>query len=283
MPTARQLDQFYTNPKIAKECIDRLNELYPLAHGDVLLEPSAGSGAFYNLLDKDKRIGLDLDPQAEGVICQDYYNFVPDLSLNYIVVGNPPFGKNSSDAVKFFNHSSFASVIGFVLPRTFRKNSIQNRLDLNFHLMDDILLPENSFIFNGEEYNVPSCFQIWSKLKTKREKVKLPTKHQDFDIVKTLNDTDFIIQRVGAGAGTVKIKDLSRWAKESHFYIKSNIDPTLLLDRFKSLPYDRVKYDTAGNPSVSASDIVLLYSEIVPLLKTEQPQFTSLFTISKNL
>ena len=38
------LDQFYTNSDIAKNCIDTID----LSKYDIVVEPSAGMGAFYN-------------------------------------------------------------------------------------------------------------------------------------------------------------------------------------------------------------------------------------------
>ena len=44
-------------------------------------------------------------------------------------------------AIKFFNYTAkFSQVIAFIIPKTFRKN-IQNKLDLNFHLLSDIDIP----------------------------------------------------------------------------------------------------------------------------------------------
>ena len=48
------------------------------------------------------------------------------------------------------------------------KESIQNKLDLNFHLDRYIELPYNSFLLNGEDYGVNCVFQIWKKKNVKR-------------------------------------------------------------------------------------------------------------------
>ena len=37
------------------------------------IEPSAGTGAFYNLLPPQRRLGMDIEPKCEGVIAQDFF------------------------------------------------------------------------------------------------------------------------------------------------------------------------------------------------------------------
>ncbi len=172
------LDQFYTNVDVAKTCLSGII----FDDYDVVLEPSAGSGSFYNLLPTNKRFGIDLEPAHPEVSKQNFFDFKHIEGKKYFVVGNPPFGKNSSLAVKFFNHSAgFADRIAFVVPRTFRKVSIQNKLDLNFHLVREEMLPANSFhVPGGEQYNVPCVFQVWERRNYEREKVDLPVEHPDF-------------------------------------------------------------------------------------------------------
>ena len=66
----------------------------------------------------------------------NYFDYVPNKTKRYLVVGNPPFGKISSIAIKFFNKSAeYADCIAFIIPRTFKRVSVQNKLNLNFHLM----------------------------------------------------------------------------------------------------------------------------------------------------
>jgi len=65
----------------------------------------------------------------------NFFDFIPE-NKKYIVIGNPPFGKNSSLVINFFNKSAeFADVITFILPKTFKRVSIQNKLNLNFILI----------------------------------------------------------------------------------------------------------------------------------------------------
>ena len=41
---------------------------------------------------------------------------------NILIVGNPPYGKNCSTAINFFNHAvTISDFIAFIIPKTFRK------------------------------------------------------------------------------------------------------------------------------------------------------------------
>jgi hypothetical protein len=152
---------------------------------EIILEPSAGSGVFLSLLPPEKRVGIDLEPAHPEVVKQDFFTYEPPIGKAVCVVGNPPFGKNSSLAVNFFNHASlFADTIAFIFPRTFRKRSVQNRLDLNFHLDTEILLEKNSFHTpDGQLYDVPCVFQVWKKKPEKRKPFLIEKEHEDFEFL----------------------------------------------------------------------------------------------------
>lgn len=262
---SKELDQYYTGPELARYFLDKVKELLPYDEYDMVLEPSAGTGSFYNLLDS-RRVGLDLDPKCAGVIKQNFYDYVAPIPHGKILtIGNPPFGKNASDAVKFFNHSApFSQAIAFVLPRTFRKASLVNRLHKDFHLVFDETVPDNSFIHDGKPYNVWCTMQIWIRKEVKRPKIlikKLIDAKEYWEIVKP-KDADFCVQRVGGRAGQVRTgSDFRTFSPLSHYYIKSNNPNTLSI--FQSLDYEDLKYNTAGNPSISPGELVELFFEQV--------------------
>jgi len=259
---SRELDQFYTNPKYAEQFLETIKHTVDLESYDTLLEPSAGSGSFYNLLDKNKRIGLDLEPKSPGIILQDFFTWIPVPGSRVCTIGNPPFGKNSNLAVKFFNHAAkFSDVIAFVVPRTFRKASIINRLDKKFHLVYEETVPDNSFIFDNKEYDVWCCSQIWVKKEEDREKMQIlnfNTVKDWFEIVDPRN-AEFSIQRVGGRAGMIRTVDFADYSTESHFFIKTK--DQRVLEIFQEINFDEIKYNTAGNPSISPSELIKLWIE----------------------
>lgn len=257
---SRKLDQFYTDPVYARQFLNTIAQTVDLDSYDHLLEPSAGTGSFYNLLDAKKRIGLDLEPKANGVIKTNFFDWISPIGKRIITIGNPPFGKNAALAVKFFNRAAeFSDVVAFVIPKTFRKASIINRLNANFHMIHDETVPDHSFIFNGVAYNVPCAGQIWQRKSTPRAKIvtlKLEQIKSWFELVKP-SDSDFAIQRVGGRAGLIRTADRMNFSAESHYFIKAH--DKRVLPVFKKVDFDTVKFNTAGNPSVSPSELIELW------------------------
>lgn len=258
--TARALDQFYTHPNIAQQCYAMLNTFLtaqPHYQGHRWLEPSAGNGSFFNLMPTNKE-GYDLDPQFPGVVQQDFFTWSPQPHTSYITLGNPPFGKNSSLAVKFFNHAAIASdVIAFIVPKTFKKESVIKRLHPSMHLAFEYDLPSNSFVHCGNPYDVPCVFQIWQKKATQRLAFITPVT-ADFSFEKDFTKADFLIQRVGVHAGAIKKID-SGVSSQSHWGIKSHVPNVQKV--FERLPFHEKKHHTAGNPSLSKGEIIMLYEQ----------------------
>lgn len=251
-------DQFYTNKKIAIHCFDQLSKIIDINKFDLILEPSAGEGSFYDLLPVTKRVGIDIDPKHPEIKKQDFLTYYPNF-CSYLTIGNPPFGKNSKLAIDFFNKAAqFSKTIAFIVPRTFRKLSVHKRLNLNFHLIHDEVLPTNSFIYEGKEYDVPCLFQIWTKKMTERVIDDSPTTHSDFVFTSHVN-CDYAIQRVGENAGTIKDK-CNKVSPQSHYFIKENVTGTRTI--LEQIDWEDVKRNTAGNPSISKRELIKLYTHI---------------------
>ena len=138
------LDKFYTNPDIAQKCIDAVGNIYGWQGWSVVIEPSAGNGSFYHRIPVNfmRVVGIDIAPEDDGIMQHDFFDYdtvdIPShiiLDKPVLVIGNPPFGRVSSLAIKFFNHAADicgainGSVIAFIIPRTFRRPSVQNKLD----------------------------------------------------------------------------------------------------------------------------------------------------------
>jgi len=73
------------------------------------------------------------------------------------IIGNPPFGKQSSLCHKFIKHcATFADTISFILPATFIRRSLKNKVPLNFSLQFEKRLPAKAF----SKTNAQCVFQI---------------------------------------------------------------------------------------------------------------------------
>jgi len=212
-----KLDQFYTKSAIAKKYYEFM--LLKLARLGVknpfFVEPSAGSGSFFDLLNSQKRIGLDIEPKSKDIKKQNFltWQYNGREKSNVVVIGNPPFGRRAKLAIEFFNKSTeFAHTIGFIVPVQFRKYSVHSKLNPNYKLIAEKFLPENSFITeDGIDFNVNCVFQIWTKknttLRNKRIVSAPPIKHPDFEIYQYNNtkealkvlrlDFDFAVPRQG--------------------------------------------------------------------------------------
>lgn len=264
---SRELDQFFTTKETAEQC---LRFLLPFLNLKDLswIEPSAGAGVF---LKEARSMGFpvhsaayDLMPQFEGVKEIDFLK--TDLSIVFkektkkLCLGNPPFGKNSSLAVKFFNHAAQnCDLIAMVFPATFSKESLQKKLDDSFHLKAELDLGLTPFNFMGELRNVPVVFQIWEKEKNKRFKEKSKLSSSYFSFVKK-EDAEFAIQRVGGNAGRVKT-DMTNLAKASHYFIKSHrVD---VREVFESIDWTFIKNKTAGNPSIAKTELIKKLEEFL--------------------
>jgi hypothetical protein len=268
------LDKFYTIQSYSKKCIDKVFELYDKFSFDLIIEPSAGNGSFFNQIDYDNKIGIDIEPENKNVIKMDFFNYIPPLNMNKIlVIGNPPFGKISSKAIKFFNYSAkWAKVIAFIIPRTFRKPSIQNKLDKMFHLIydEDVSTTPCCFI---PKMMVKCCFQIWEKKEIERSFINLPTKHNDWDFLSfgsidiygqptPPNGADFAIRAYGGKIGEIKKTKLNELRPKSWHWIKSNIDKEELINRFNQLNYSD-SLNTARQNSMGKGELVKLYNNFI--------------------
>lgn len=186
MPT-NNLDKFYTQPAVAKQCYNFLLNLYPEIEDKKFLEPSAGCGYFLPYL--KHYIALDIKPEGDNIIEQDFFKWIAP-SEHFITIGNPPFGQRSKLAIQFFNYATnFSDIIAFILPVSFMKWSVQKELNQKFALVDYFYLEEESFLVDGKPYGVRTVFQIWVKQDTKydhginkRLQKQPPITHEDFKI-----------------------------------------------------------------------------------------------------
>jgi len=169
------IDQFYTNRDISSKCIDVLVKTIDISNDDLLVEPSAGDGSFSDYFRGHEFPidSYDIDPKKEYISKMDFLTlniekYTSD-SRRIHVIGNPPFGRQSSLAKRFIKHCAlFGSTISFILPKSFRKVSYQSAFPLHFHLEKEYELDKDAFVIDGKSHNVPCVFQIWVKKDTDR-------------------------------------------------------------------------------------------------------------------
>lgn len=263
MPIVRDHDQFYTRGDTASYCVEKLLALPQAQMPNVwFLEPSAGAGAFLQLLPVGRRYGLDIEPRHPEISRQDFleYDFAAEPEQGPVIVaGNPPFGRNSSLAIKFVNKAaSFADVVAFILPKTFQKDSTVRRLDPHLHLREAHELPPFSFVFEGKPWDVPCVFQIWERKAERRIDPERQCTHPDFSFVKR-SCADFAVRRVGRSAGIV-LREFTNYSKVSHHFVKA-ADPERVISVLASIDWTEVRQQTAGVPCVGKEELVRRYVE----------------------
>lgn len=243
------LDKFYTKTSVAAQCLSKLD----LDSYDEIIEPSAGNGAFSNLIPNVK--AFDISPEHPNVIKQDWLKYSQTRDhKKVLVVGNPPYGQQNTLALAFINHAAkFASTVAFVLPVSFMKTSLQEKIDQHFHLTYFEVLPVNSFILNGVDYKVRSVFQVWEFKETLRP--QLPSINPvGFKFVRKNASPDFYIRRIGGKAGTFG----SQWQdknEQSHYFIKATGDKNLIKTDFEKLVFPESTY-SVGPKSISQQEIL---------------------------
>lgn len=271
------LDKFYTIPAIVDKCILSLSRLYNWCDWDLIVEPSAGNGSFLLKIPSIKKIGIDILPEHNDIIKQDFFTYSPINKTKVLVIGNPPFGRVSSLAIKFFNHASqWADVIAFIIPRTFRRISVQNKLNTFFHLVLDEEIPTSPCSFNPPMM-VKCCFQVWLKRHDEREIIKLQTRHNDWEFLSfgknddngqpTAPDgADFAIRAYGGRCGEIKTINLDVLRPKSWHWIKCTIiKKEILIDRLNNLDY-RITFNTARQNSLGRGELVSLYVNFIQTL-----------------
>ena len=150
------IDKFYTKNNIVELCLTYFTQKIQFNINDLIIEPSAGNGSFSKKIKTLTKnyIFLDIEPFNDifnnDILKQDYlkfdYNQIIRKYDKIHIIGNPPFGRQSNMAFKFIKKScEFCNSISFILPKSFKKDSMKNSIQLNFHTIFEVDLPNNSF------------------------------------------------------------------------------------------------------------------------------------------
>ena len=164
------IDKYYTKEIVVEQCLNMVKKYIELNTDDLIVEPSAGNGSFIKGI-KELTSNFkfyDLEPENKEIIKQDYlfydYSNIKKAYNKIHIIGNPPFGRQSSLAIKFIKKScEFSDSVSFILPKSFKKDSLKKSFPLQYHLIFEMDLPDKSFLVDGVEYDVPCIFQIWKK------------------------------------------------------------------------------------------------------------------------
>ena len=259
------LDKFYTRTSLVNRCIDYVNSIINIdKKDDLIIEPSAGAGSFVNSIKAicDNTIFYDIMPEHSEIVKQDY--LTTDLSIynqKIHIIGNPPFGRQSSLAIKFIKHScKYCHSISFILPKSFKKESLKKKFPLKFHCVYESDISNSSFLLNGEDYHVPCVFQIWLKKEFERE-IPIKLKPVGYSFVKKHENHDISFRRVGVNAGNIS-RDTHDKSEQSHYFIKfdNSLDDNLF-QKINKINFTKSSH-TVGPKSISKQELIKEFSKI---------------------
>ena len=256
-------DKFYTSSSVVNKCIQLINEKINIQQRDLCIEPSAGNGSFIEgikSLSKNYEF-YDLEPENNEIIKQDYLKY--DCSTlqkkrnsKIHTIGNPPFGRQSSLAIKFIKKAAeYSDSISFILPKSFKKESLKKHFPLKYHLIYEYDLPKDSFLVDNKKHDVPCVFQIWEKKDYDREVVK-KLEPQHFQFVKKTENPDISFRRVGVYAGKIDT-NIDDKSEQSHYFIKFNNKSSKIknIEIFKNVKFEF--NNSVGPKSISKQELLL--------------------------
>jgi predicted RNA methylase len=256
------IDKYYTKGSVVELCLNFVRNHLQIDKSDLIIEPSAGNGAFIPGIKKlsEHCVFYDLEPEQGEIIKQDYLlvdsnAFKTSEARAIHVIGNPPFGRQSSMAIRFIKKScEFCNTIAFILPKSFKKDSLKKTFPLCFHLVFEMDLPDKSFLVNGEEYSVDSVFQIWEKKSVDRVVVD-KAQPIGFVFVDKNAAPDISVRRVGVYAGKIDTHS-SEKSVQSHYFIKftNNRLVSENMEKLKSIEF--AHNNTVGPRSISKQELI---------------------------
>jgi hypothetical protein len=229
-------ERYYTPSLLALELTARAAQLITDFSQRLIIEPAGGSGSFIEAARSfgvREILSVDTFPLHEAVVEADFLKWSPRVK-GAVTLSNPPFGRNNALAVPFFNHAAaFSDYIAFLVPRSWRKWSVQNRLDLNFELLADDDVEVNYIDAEGlplsSQSRLRTCFQIWKRQDTPREKVLI----EDLGFVSRAPaaTADLAITTFGYGCGRVH-REFDRVANTTRVFLRVH-DPRVyeVIDR----------------------------------------------------
>jgi hypothetical protein len=256
-------EQFYTPITLAHTLVENVEAVLGSLQGKSVLEPAGGTGSFIEAAfarGAKEVISFDIEPLHEQVLLGSFLD--QELTQqNLITISNPPFGRNNSLSIPFFNHAAlFSDAICFIVPRSWRKWSVTNRLNLNYELVSDQDLDIDYEDSKGElisdKSRLATCFQIWKKTSTPR----VPVKITDMGVIEKVSPdiADVSMTIFGYGCGNVK-EDFDRVPNTTQLFLKLNHPQAL--SALRSADFSRFYKSTAYTEALSIQEINYLLNE----------------------
>jgi hypothetical protein len=253
------IDKYYTKRDVVEKCMAAVKQYLDIKPTDTIIEPSAGDGAFIDAINAISSHALfyDILPQHPAIQPQDFLQLPTPMEPTH-VIGNPPFGRQSSLAIQFIKKCcQFAKSISFILPKSFKKDSMRRHFSPHYHLLYEMDMPSHSFLVNQQDCDVPCVFQLWEYREDVRE---TPSKKEPAGFVfTTKEDADISFRRVGVYAGTIKqVTDVS---EQSHYFIKFTNGKTVAENMKRLSGITFTTDNTVGPKSISKQELIAEFNQ----------------------
>jgi len=101
-------EQYYTPADLAERLISEVEALVPDLANRTVIEPAGGTGAFIQAAQKrgvTNFLSFDIEPKHSMVKKADFLGKKLN-ARNAITISNPPFGRNNSLSIPFFNKAA---------------------------------------------------------------------------------------------------------------------------------------------------------------------------------
>lgn len=256
-------EQYYTPPATASAVVTRLLEQVPTARDRMWIEPAGGTGSF---IDAARAHGVstilsyDIEPHHPDVKRGNFLKQKLKVS-GAVAVGNPPFGRNNALSVPFFNAcAQHCDAICFIVPKSWRKWSVINRLDQSFHLIDDYDLQINYDDAHGSELSekfwLNTVVQTWEKRTELRGKISV----EDRGVIKraTPRSADVSLTIFGFSCGNLKT-EFPRKANTTQIFL--TLHHPRALEALQNVDFSRFSQNTAYTSALSLQEINYLLND----------------------
>lgn len=181
-------------------------------------------------------------------------------SLNgCITLTNPPFGRANKLSIPFFNKCAQVAIyIGFIVPKSWRKWSVIDRLDPYFHRAHDEELSID-YVYDSDKASkgkLNTVFQIWEKREYLREVLQV----EDRGYIRKVKpqDADVSLTIFGRGCGRVKL-DFPRVDNTTQMFLKVADDA--VLGALRDVDFSRFYNNVAFIEALSIREINFLLNE----------------------
>jgi len=256
-------EQYYTPEYLAKELLQQVEKVLGNLSEKTILEPAGGTGSFVEAAKSfgvKKIISFDIEPLHPDIAKGNFLEQGLDLE-GAITISNPPFGRNNSLSIPFFNKAaSHSEAICFIVPRSWRKWSVTNRLNQNFELVSDQDLSIDYVDSTGEliaaKKRLATCFQIWKRTQTPRDLVWV----RDMGVIQkvTPEEADVSLTIFGYGCGKLR-KDFPRLKNTTQLFLKLKHKDALTA--LEQVDYSKFYKNTAYTEALSLQEINYLLNE----------------------